>query len=211
MIESTKTHILTRLKRSGRATVDQLAGGLGLAPMTVRQHLTTLERDSLVDAVEVRRHTGRPHHVFRLTRTGDERFPRRYDRVAELLLQELSEINSMALDGRSGPGRVALVLEQMATRLADSYVPRVEGRPLAERVRAVAGILEEESGLAEWREVQGGYEIRDLSCVYRRLIGGDAQLCGWHARFVSLLVGREVQPAPGDCNGVDCCRCVVME
>src|SRR5579859_6372492 len=53
-MHSTKSQILAALKRQGGCSVDELAVTLGLAPMTVRQHLATLERDALVGSTEER-------------------------------------------------------------------------------------------------------------------------------------------------------------
>jgi predicted ArsR family transcriptional regulator len=83
-MQSTKEHILSHLKRSGGSTVDALASEFGLARMTVRQHLSGMERDGLVVSREERRRTGRPHMLFSLTAGGEERFPKRYDRLADL-------------------------------------------------------------------------------------------------------------------------------
>ncbi|MBI4299956.1 MAG: DeoR family transcriptional regulator, partial [Chloroflexi bacterium] len=45
-MQSTRGHIVELLKRHGGATVDELSKVLGLASMTIRQHLAILERDS---------------------------------------------------------------------------------------------------------------------------------------------------------------------
>ena len=44
-MHSTKNEILALLKRSDGASVEELSTALGFASMTVRQHLTALERD----------------------------------------------------------------------------------------------------------------------------------------------------------------------
>ena len=85
-MHSTKTDILALLKRNDGATVDEISSALGLAPMTVRQHLTALERDALVSGQEVRRPTGRPHFRFRLTEDGHRRVSDGYDRLLALLV-----------------------------------------------------------------------------------------------------------------------------
>ena len=70
-MRTTKNQILSHLKRSGGSSVEELSTSLGLARMTIRQHLATLERDALVSSREVRRATGRPHYVFSLTDSGE--------------------------------------------------------------------------------------------------------------------------------------------
>src|SRR3989337_1077020 len=85
-LQSSKHEILAYLKRTGGSAVDGVAQALGLAPVTVRQHLTALQRDDLVESSAIRRPTGRPHYEYRLTRRGEDTFPRRYDRLAGMLL-----------------------------------------------------------------------------------------------------------------------------
>src|SRR5204863_9718322 len=84
--------ILALLKRTGSATVEEAAGALSVASMTARQHLVGLERDGLVETEKVRRATGRPHYLYKLTPKGDEMFPRRYEVLARLLLDEVGEL-----------------------------------------------------------------------------------------------------------------------
>lgn len=211
MIQSTKAQILMLLKRSGGATVEELAAKLGVASMTVRQHLANLERDDLVDAVEVRRATGRPHHRYRLTPKGEETFPRRYDRLASLLLQEFSEIDPSAIAGLDAEERTRVVLARLADRLAEQYVARVAGKPFEQRVAEVTQILQEENGFAEYRRVDDGFELRDLNCAYRKLIPFDTRVCQWHLRFLTRLLGDNVTWASEDCGGVDCCRYLILE
>jgi len=211
VIPNTKTQILTHLKRMGGASVDELASALQLASMTVRQHLSNLERDGLVDCSEVRRSTGRPYLYYRITEKGEQAFPRRYDRLATLLLQEFCEINPYLLVGLSGEQRTRVAMSRLADRLAHGYAPRVRGRTLAERVEIVTEILQQESGFAEWRRTDNGYEIRDLNCPYRRVTGCDDQACDWHRQFIAQLLDCEIEPAPDACNGVECCRYVVLD
>ncbi|TET95672.1 MAG: winged helix-turn-helix transcriptional regulator, partial [Dehalococcoidia bacterium] len=59
-IQSTRQQILQYLQRHGRATVKELGSLLSLTSTGIRQHLTVLERDGLVDAREERGRVGRP-------------------------------------------------------------------------------------------------------------------------------------------------------
>ena len=47
-MNDTKGEILALLKRTGGHSVNELASTLTLAPITIRQHLTRLERDGLL-------------------------------------------------------------------------------------------------------------------------------------------------------------------
>jgi len=77
-LHSTKSLILAFIKRNGGSTVDELAQALAL--MTVRQHLTAPQCDDLLEAEPVRRATGRPHYIYRLTRRGADALERWWGR-----------------------------------------------------------------------------------------------------------------------------------
>ena len=120
-VRSTKSQILALLKRSAGCTVDELASALELARMTVRQHLATLERDNLIIAREVRRPTGRPHFVYSLTDKGEETFPKRYDHLADMLIDEVGFLDSSEIEGLS---RMTFVVD--ATTDAEQVVKQVD-------------------------------------------------------------------------------------
>lgn len=209
-MQSTKGHILSHLKRSGGSSVDELAQTLGLAQMTVRQHLTGLERDGMIHSREVRRATGRPHHVFILAEKAEEEvFPKRYDRLANLMLEEIGSLDSSEIAGLSQDEKKKLLFRKMTNRLAQQYAPRLQGKPLPERVQLVTSILETEGGFAEWRKSETGYEIIDYNCVYRKVAAADAQVCDWHVNLLAQLLGKDVSCNQFARSGDECCRFLV--
>jgi predicted ArsR family transcriptional regulator len=209
---STKGRLLALLKRHGGCTVDDLSAGLGLAPMTVRQHLTVLERDALVEVREVRSGPGRPRHVYRLTPRGEDAFPKRYDRLAAALLHEIAALEPDDLAGRTPAQKQELVLGRLAQREAERLGPRIRGLTLAERVASVVAALEAEGGLTEWHQSERGYEIREYNCVYRGIAGEQPVVCAWHRDLLSRLLGVPVTRAeqPLIRTG-QCCRLLVAE
>jgi DeoR family transcriptional regulator, suf operon transcriptional repressor len=208
-MQSTKEQILSHLKRSGDVTVDGLAGAFGLARMTVRQHLSALERDGFVVSREERQRTGRPHLVFCLSEQGQERFPKRYDRFADLALQEVSFLDAEEIAGLSAGDKKRLLLAKMADRVYQQHAARVTGKPLDARVVAVANILQEEGGFAEWTASGPQYEIVDYNCVYQRVAESHHDVCDWHVQLLGRLLGQEVQCSQFMSEGADCCRFVV--
>jgi predicted ArsR family transcriptional regulator len=126
-MRTTKSEILSHLKRSGGSSVEELATSLGLARMTVRQHLATLERDALVSSREVRRATGRPHYAFSLTDRGEEAFPKRYDRLAGLILEEVSLLDGAEIAGLTPAQKRRLLFDRMVGRLHSQYEAKVAG------------------------------------------------------------------------------------
>lgn len=210
-MQSTKEQILASLKRSGGSTVEGLATHFGLARMTVRQHLTTLERDGLVASRQERQPKGRPHLLFHLTPAGEELFPKRYERLADLALQEVAFLDSQEIAGLAPEGKKRLLLQKMAERVFHEHEPRVRGKSLAERVAVVTDILREEGGFAEWTAEGQIYEIADHNCVYRSVADSHGELCEWHLSLLERLLGNDVRCTQFMRQGAHACRFMIED
>jgi predicted ArsR family transcriptional regulator len=212
MTTSTRAEILTYLKRTGSGSVADLALELTLAPITVRQHLVRLERDGLLAAETQPSPGGRPHYVYRLTaRAHAAAFPRRTDRIMELLVREIGCLESADLLSKSEIQKVRLVLSRVASRLADEYAPLLSTWSLGERVAFVTEVMHAENGLAEWKSTDDGFEIRDYNCVFHRLIArDDSSDCDWHREFLAKTLGTEVVPVPCSDAVGQCCRFAIV-
>lgn len=210
-MRTTREQMLTHLKRAGGASVDGLANALGLARMTIRQHLAGLERDGLVVSREERKGKGRPHFLFSLSDRGEEFFPKRYDRLADLLLQEVGLLDADDIAGLSPEEKKRKLLMKMAERVYLQNEALVDGKSLAERVAVTVQILDEEGGFAEWRSDDRSYEIINYNCVYRRVVGSHGDLCEFDIAVISRLLGQDVQCQQFMSQGSECCRFVVRQ
>lgn len=210
-MKSTKEHILSYLKRSGGSTVDDLAGEFSLARMTVRQHLTGLERDGLVQSRDEKGKSGRPHMVFSLSDRGEELFPKRYDRLADLVLKEAAQLTADEIAGLDEDGRKRLLLQKMVERVYTEHEQKLRDKTLPERVELVADILREEGGLADWESAGDAYEIVDYNCVYRRVVDSHPGVCDWHVSLLGRLLGTKVECSQFMSRGAESCRFVVRE
>ena len=208
-MRTTKNLILALLKRTGGNTVSELTQALGLASMTVRQHLIALERDALIQAREVRNGNGRPHYLYSLTAKADETFPKRYDWLATSLLEEVAFLQPEEIAGLPPDARQQLLLRKLGARMANQYADQVNGRPLEELVVFVTEVLQEESGFAEWKKNDRGYEIRACNCPYSKVSEINHHLCEWHMQFLSELLDRPVKSDHRLSNGGNCCQFLV--
>ncbi len=184
-MQSTRQQILEYLQRQGRGTVKELGELLGLTSTGIRQHLTVLERDGLVDTHEERGRVGRPTLVYSLTDKADSLFPKAYDVLANLLIEEI----------RSSEGNEKLhqILQNVAGRLAEPFANRVEGRPLRERVAETALILEGQGCLADASEKNGEFFIDEYTCPFPKTAEQNRAVCALHVEFVQILSGGETK------------------
>lgn len=212
-MHSTKTEILALLKRKDGSTVDDLASSLSLAPMTVRQHLTALERDLLVRTEEVRRHTGRPHHLYRLTVDGHRRTIDGHDRMLALLVEQVGLLEPADLAERTPAERRAALFRRAALTLAERHCAEVRALTGTERIDRVVAILRTHGGFPEWHEAADSpagtaWEVRDFACVYRAVAGADGP-CYWHETFLSSVMDVPIEPAESPAICADCCRYLI--
>src|SRR5438552_6361621 len=179
--------------------------------MTVRQHLSGPERDCLLISREERGRTGRPHLLFTLTDEGEERFPKRYDRLADLALQEVALLAANEIDSLEPEEKKRLRLRKMAERVYREHEPRLRDKDLKERVAIVADILRREGGFAEWSaDGQKQYEIVDYNCVYRKVANSHPDVCEWHLSLLSKLLGQDARCDQFISQGADSCRFIVQ-
>jgi predicted ArsR family transcriptional regulator len=207
-MHSTKTNILALLKRSDGSTVDDLASALGLAPMTVRQHLMALERDRLVRTAEVRRPTGRPHYRYALTDAGHRSVSDGHDRMLALLVEHAGALEPSDVSGDPAARRAGL-FRRAAEALAESHAPELRSLAWDARMERVVEILRSFGGFADWHHLgDGTYELRDFSCVFRATVG-DCVPCAWHGVFLAAVLGVSVRALDGPADCGDCCRFVI--
>ncbi|MSQ15284.1 MAG: ArsR family transcriptional regulator [Dehalococcoidia bacterium] len=211
--QGTRWRIVTILKKSGGSTVDELASSLSLAPMTVRQHLSVLEKDTFIEYQEVKKASGRPHFLYRLTARADELFPKGYDRLAKRLLTEISEPHTRRFnDPPSENDRLGFLFNNMADRIASEYENRVNGLTLKERVENVTKIFRDDEGtLSEWSELEDGFEIRDYNCPYYKIAIEDDHLCKWHTTLLSKMLKAEITMEQCIADGSHRCQYKIHE
>lgn len=206
-----RTRLLAALQRRPNASVQELVEALGLAPMTVRHHLTRLLADGLVETQPRAAVAGRPALGYQLTPAGDALFPKQYGQIARALLTELQEQEHQISEGPGPGGPQPAVPERVAKRAADSHRPMLEQLQGRERVEAAAGILREESGAMELRWDGSAFELSECNCVYQVLLdANDDTVCRFHAAYVSELVGAPVAIVTCKRTGDDCCEFRLM-
>ena len=196
-MQATRQQILDYIRRQGRATVKNLDSFLNLTSTGVRQHLTVLEREGLVTAHEDRGRVGRPALVYKLTDKGDALYPKSYDQLANVLLEEIREL--------AGAQALQTLLRRVASRFAEPYKERLEGRPLSERVSEASQIIQERGCLAECSEDNGDWLIKQFTCPFPNVAGQNSCVCSLDVEFVRQLVGADARLTTSLLRGDDAC------
>ncbi len=190
-MQRTRRQILDILKKRGRATLEELAREVALSPVTVRVHLSVLQRDDLVNVEEVRGRVGRPYFVYSLTEEAQDLFPKRYHVLANRLLVGIDEVLTPEV-------RNSLLLH-IAEKWAAERDSRLAGKGLAEKVAEIARIRTEEGAIADWEKTEDGYLLRQYNCPNLLVSRAHSHVCKIEEDYLTRLIGT--QPARLGCIG----------
>jgi predicted ArsR family transcriptional regulator len=196
-MQATRQDILDYLRRHGEATVRNLGAYLGLTSTGIRQHLTVLERDGLVEAREERGHVGRPALVYRLTPNGDALYPKKYDGLANGLVAEAREM--------LGAEGIQRLLRNVADRFAEPYLARLDGKSVPERLDETARILQDHGEVADSEWAGDDFLIKKYTCPFWNVATENSAVCALDVQFVRQLAGTDARLASSLLRGDDCC------
>jgi predicted ArsR family transcriptional regulator len=182
-MQATRERILRILKETEAASVDDLSRMLGLTPVTIRHHLDVLRGEGLVGAPTVRRRKapGRPQHVYSLTERASEHFPKQYDQLASLLLDEIR--------ARGAGGEVDRTMQQIGLRLAAQFRSPAD-LSFEERLAAVVEFLNARGYLASWeRRDDGAFLLHVANCPYEQVAAVHREVCAIDQTLLSQVLG----------------------
>jgi predicted ArsR family transcriptional regulator len=184
-MQSTRQQILDHLHVEHHSTVKELARRLALTPTGVRQHLAILEREGLVEADADRGHVGRPAYVYRLTEAGEALYPKRYDLLVNLLMEEIRQV--------AGSDVLQRILRRVADRIAQQNRDRLEGRTFAERVEVVAEMMREQGSVASTEERDGVFYVHECTCPFPAVARKNSAICALEVDLVRRLTGGDAR------------------
>lgn len=179
-MKSTRDRILQTLLRKPRSTINELAEAVGINPISVRHHLSSLQAASLVTGEEVRHGVGRPRSVYFLTEAGMERFPTRYLRLTSRLLDQLKDSMPEAL--------VSQLFSRMADDLAEEYKEQMQGLNIEERLDLIKSLLSDEGFTIEWEHTGEQYQIHEISCPYYQIGQNHPEVCTVDQTLISKML-----------------------
>lgn len=185
-MQETRKHILEILHQRKQATVNEIVKSLSerhakITAVTVRHHLSYLQRQGLVTEPELRHRDGpgRPQHVYSLTDSGLEHFPGNYRTLAEALLQQIE---------RNLPDeRVNVIIEGVAGTMAQQA--DIGDLPLAERLQQAVVYLNQHGYSATYEPCAEGFILRTHNCPYHHIAHKTERLCNMDLQLVSSLIG----------------------
>lgn len=184
-MKSTRERILQTLATHPRCMVNDLAVAVQINAISVRHHLNSLQAEGLVNNEEERHGVGRPRLVYFLTEKGLERFPTRYFRLTNLLLDQLKQSLPEA--------QFSQIFSALAANLAAEYAQAGASLPVEERLDLMQTILQREGFQMEWEKQNDQYLIREVSCPYYHVGQSHPEVCAVDQTLISSVLAVPVE------------------
>ncbi|MVV52248.1 HTH domain-containing protein [Pseudomonas sp. PB120] len=174
-------------------SIDELAEHLSVTRTAVRQHLASLERDGLVLRGETRPTGRRPEQLYQLTDHAKEQFPRQYQMLASVLIEEVADI--------IGPEALASLMRSMGRKLALDREHQV-----VDEARIVQHMNQAGYEAEVFFRASDDKEIVAHNCVFHRLAAAHPVVCELDLALIGTLGGGEVEHNECMVRGGDVCR-----
>jgi len=200
-MKSTKDKILQTLLRQPKTTINDIAEAVGINPISVRHHLSNLEKEGLIGAEEERHGVGRPRLVYSLTQDGMEKFPTKYLQLTTRLLSQMKESMPAPV--------VAKLFSQIAEDLANEYSSQMQGMKIEERLEFVKEMLAKEGFTVEWEKKGDDYQIHEISCPYYQIGVAHPEVCSVDQTFISKMLALPANKVQCILDGGTHCTYVV--
>ena len=191
--------VLNHLKQLGHASAKQIASVVGVTPMSIRSHMTALEKAGFVEITLERRGTGRPTHIYSLTEEARTVFPNDYEALLAGFVRAVVE-----LDGKE---KLEAIFKRMEINARTLHSPEMKNRELRGRVAAMAQILTDSGYMAEWEQVgEDTFELTEHNCSILKLATECPEVCTCELSLLGQLLDASVDRKEHIVAGDAVCR-----
>lgn len=198
--------LLDHLRRHPVASVGDLGDLLGVTATAIRQRLTRLMAEGLIERQlrqpaagegEKRAGRGRPSYDYCLTDQGHQAAGNNYHDLAEILWEEIRGIEDREV-------RVGLI-KRVSEKLASRYADQVGGEDLAARMHNLMALMGEREVPVDVDESGGLPVLTMLACPYPELAEQDRDICAVEKVMISEVLGQSMRLSECRLDGGSCC------
>lgn len=183
LLRSTRGQIVLLLRGQSR-TVTEMADELELTGNAVRSHLSTLERDGLVQQKGERAGVRKPHFSYALTEDGDALFAQSYGPIFNVLVAVLRE--------RAGDVEVEAIMRETGRRLVPPGAVDISA-PFEQRLGQAVKCLENLGGQASIVRDGDRVVLKGSSCPLAGAVANHGETCKMVESFLSKIIGVSVK------------------
>ena len=199
----TRHAVLDHIRVNGQGTVQSLADALGISPISVRHHLTSLQAEGLIRVDLDRQGIGRPKHLYFLTERAEPTLPNQYHTLALRLLDELKA--SLA------PAQVEAIIDRIAATVAARYGDSPLGGTLEQRLAHLVAVLGAEGFLTEVCHVDDQLVLTSSNCPYTSIGQQHPEVCRIDTTLIQTVLGVNVEQTSCVLHGDRNCAFLVQQ
>jgi predicted ArsR family transcriptional regulator len=197
-VTTSDADLLDLLRALGPMDVAAMSGEFSVTPTAVRQRLSRLRAQGLVDREPVRHGRGRPKHRYQLTLKGLRLTGSNWPDLALALWREISAIEDFEVR--------RTVLRRVVKTLAATYGREVQGVTIVDRMRSLAELLNQRRVPFSVERPAGEPVLTAHACPYPELSKSDRTICAMERVLFSELVGKELRLAKCRHDGGGICQ-----
>jgi predicted ArsR family transcriptional regulator len=175
--EADRPALLDLLKIHGPTNVPRLAKLRGVNQNAVRQQLSMLQREGLVEVRVEKRRVGRPTQLYALSDKAEALFPQAYGPLALTLLRQLRDVD--------GEKKIDQLFDRRTKALVATYRKRLAGKSLGEKWQELARIRAEEGYMARVE----GKGLTEHHCPIAAIAREFPQVCKFEMRLFQAVLG----------------------
>jgi DeoR family suf operon transcriptional repressor len=193
--------LLDLLRSQGPLGVIEMARAIEVTPTAIRQRLTRLMAQGLIEREAVRAGRGRPKHRYQLTHKGLRLSGTNFTDLALALWREIGAIADL--------NERRVLLERVVHALASGYAREIQGKTTAERMRSLSALLSERRVPFSVEASTRAEDIPMLvahACPYPELAEEDRQICDLEKTLFAELLGHEIELTQCRLDGGSCCQ-----
>jgi predicted ArsR family transcriptional regulator len=195
-LASTQGKILVLLRTESR-TVNELAEALELTDNAVRSHLTSLERDGLIQQLGTRPGSRKPHILYGLTGEAEYLFPTAYGPLLRHVL---------AVIGRRLPSQeLRASLREVGRTAAMEHLNQIKGKTRNQRIEIALNALKALGGDATVQESEGKRFIYGNGCPLSAATAHHPEACLIVEALLSEIIGIPVKERCHHGEAPRCC------
>ena len=175
--EADRPALLDLLKIHGPTNIPRLAKLRGVNLNAVRQQISMLQREGLVEVRVEKAPVGRPTQLYALTDKADALFPQAYGPLALTLLRQLREVD--------GEKKIDQMFDRRTKSLLAAYRKRLAGKSLGEKWQELARIRAEEGYMARVE----GKGLTEHHCPIAAIAKEFPQVCLFEKKLFEAVLG----------------------
>lgn len=195
---SSDADLLELLRTDGPMNVTQMADAVEVTPTAVRQRLSRLMAQGLVQREAIRNGRGRPKHCYQLTQKGVRLTGSNFTDLALVLWREIGSIDDLEMR--------RVLLRKVVHALASGYIHQIEGKSTLERMESIRRLLSQRRVPFSVEQDQGIPVLTAHACPYPGLAEQDRSICTLEKMLFSELLGEDVELAQCRLDGDTSCQ-----